>query len=98
MACSDPPPPALAALTAGLTATPTTQTFEDVPPGHTFYPWVEQLAALGVIAGYPCGGPSEPCVPPLNRPYYRPYVDVTRAQTAKIIATTFFPNCQTPQR
>jgi hypothetical protein len=84
------------ALTAGLAATPTTQTFEDVPPGHPFYPWVEQLAVLGLISGYPCGGPFEPCIGPLNRPYYRPYVDITRAQTAKIIAGTFFPNCQTP--
>jgi hypothetical protein len=74
----------------------TVQTFEDVPPGHPFYPWVEQLAVLGLISGYPCGGPFEPCIGPLNRPYYRPYVDITRAQTAKIIAGTFFPNCQTP--
>jgi hypothetical protein len=84
------------ALTAGLTAVPTTQTFEDVPPGSTFYPWIEQLSNLGVISGYPCGGAGEPCVPPGNRPYFRPYNDVTRAQTAKIIANTFFPNCQTP--
>jgi hypothetical protein len=86
------------ALTAGLTITPTTQTFEDVPPGSTFYTWVEQLSNLGVIAGYPCGGSGEPCNPPANRPYFRPYINVTRAQTAKIIANTFFPNCQTPVR
>jgi hypothetical protein len=86
------------ALTAGLTATPTTQTFEDVPPGSTFYPWIEQLSNLGVINGYPCGGPGEPCNPPAKRPYNRPNVNVTRAQTAKIIANSFFPSCQTPTK
>jgi hypothetical protein len=73
------------ALTAGLTAVPTTQTFEDVPPGSTFYPWIEQLSNLGVISGYPCGGAGEPCVPPGNRPYFRPYNDVTRGQITKFV-------------
>jgi len=40
----------------------------------------------------------EPCVGPGNRPYFRPYNNVTRAQTAKIIADSFFPNCQTPTK
>jgi hypothetical protein len=84
------------ALTAGFTETPTGQTFEDVPPGRTFYVYIERLATRGYIQGYPCGGPFEPCVAPANRPYFRPYNNVTRAQTAKIIANSFFPNCQTP--
>src|SRR5205823_15051227 len=75
---------------------PNGQTFEDVPPSHTFYVWVERLGTRGIISGYPCGGPGEPCVPPLNRPYFRPGNNMTRGQTAKIVANTFFPNCYTP--
>jgi len=41
---------------AGWTATPTAQTFEDVPPGSTFSLWIERMAARGIIGGYPCGG------------------------------------------
>jgi hypothetical protein len=85
-------------LTAGFTETPTTQTFEDVPPGSTFYLYIERLAVRGIVQGYACGSPGEPCVGPGNRPYYRPNTDITRAQTAKIIANSFFPDCQTPVR
>jgi hypothetical protein len=86
------------ALTAGFTETPTTQTFADVAVSSTFYVYIERLAVRGVINGYPCGGPSEPCLGPGNRPYFRWGSNVTRAQTAKIIANSFFPNCQTPIR
>jgi S-layer homology domain len=65
-----------------------TQTFEDVPPGSTFYVWIERIANRGIVSGYSCGGPGEPCVPPQNRPYFRPYNDVTRGQTAKIVANS----------
>ncbi|HKP51842.1 MAG TPA: S-layer homology domain-containing protein [Chloroflexia bacterium] len=76
-----------------------TQTFEDVPESNTFWVYIERLTALGVMTGYLCGTTEvEPCVPPENRPYFRPYADVTRAQGSKIISNTFFPNCQTPQR
>ena len=74
------------------------QTFEDVPPGSTFYTDIEHLHALGAINGYPCGGLSEPCVPPDNRPYFRPAANVTRGQTSKIVATTFFPECNPEDR
>jgi hypothetical protein len=84
------------ANTAQYTETPTGQTFEDVPPGSTFYRWVERIASRGIINGYPCGGPGEPCVAPTNRAYFRPDRAVTRGQTAKIVATTFFPGCATP--
>ncbi len=60
------------------------QTFEDVPPGSTFALWVERLAGRGIIGGYPCGGPFEPCVSPTNRPYFRPNNNVTRGQLSKI--------------
>jgi photosystem II stability/assembly factor-like uncharacterized protein len=63
---------------------PSRQTFEDVPPGSAFWEPVEQLAYLGVMAGYACGGTAEPCVPPANRPYFRPGNNATRGQLAKI--------------
>ncbi len=62
----------------------TQQTFEDVAPGSTFALWVERLSVRGIIGGYPCGGPFEPCVAPANRPYFRPGNNVTRGQLAKI--------------
>ncbi len=78
---------------AGFTEPPVGQTFEDVPPTHTFYDFIQRLASRNVMQGYPCGGPFEPCVPPGNRPYFRPGNDVTRGQSAKIVANTFFPGC-----
>ncbi len=83
---------------AQYSETPTGQTFEDVPPGSTFYLYSERIASRGIIGGYPCGGGGEPCVAPTNRPYFRPNNPVTRGQTAKIVAGTFFPNCQTATR
>ncbi|HET7078451.1 MAG TPA: SBBP repeat-containing protein, partial [Chloroflexia bacterium] len=51
------------AISAGITETipSTQQTFEDVPPGHPFWLPIEQLAEQGMINGYDCGGPGEPC-------------------------------------
>ncbi len=51
------------------------------------------MASPGFIGGYPCGGPGEPCVPPLNRPYFRPAGNVTRGQAAKIVANVFYRAC-----
>jgi hypothetical protein len=78
------------AIAGGYTGTPTTQTFEDVMPGSTFYTWIENLASAGIMQGYPCGGAGEPCGPS-NLPYFRPSADITRAQTSKIVSNTFFP-------
>ena len=72
------------------------QQFEDVPPGHTFYDWIWRLADRGIMSGYPCGGLAEPCVPPDNRPYFRPGANATRGQASKIVANTFFPKCSPP--
>jgi hypothetical protein len=76
------------------------QTFTDVPPSDepsSFYLYVERLVKRGVMGGYPCGGENEDC-DDQDRPYFRPSNNVTRAQAAKIVANTFFPNCQTPGR
>jgi hypothetical protein len=77
---------------AGFDDDPIGQTFEDVPPGSTFYTFTQRLTLRLIMQGYPCGNP-EPCVPPENRPYFRPYSNVTRGQTSKIIINTFFPAC-----
>ncbi|MGA7730152.1 MAG: S-layer homology domain-containing protein [Chloroflexia bacterium] len=81
----------IVAIAADFTDPVSTQTFEDVPLGSTFHTWVENLAQRTIITGYPCGGPGEPCVPPGNRPYFRPQNNVTRGQMSKIAGITFFP-------
>ncbi|HMA37508.1 MAG TPA: S-layer homology domain-containing protein [Chloroflexia bacterium] len=58
-------------------------TFADVPPANPFFGYVETAAALNVVSGYACGGPGEPC-DQNNRPYFRPYTNVTRGQLSKI--------------
>jgi hypothetical protein len=65
---------------------------------NTFYPAMQRLASRGIISGYPCGGPGEPCLPPDDLPYFRPGNNISRGQAAKIVTNTFFPNCQTPDR
>ena len=66
------------------TATPTVCLiyFVDVPPDSTFYTYVRCLGCRGIVGGYPCGGPGEPC----PGAYYRPGNNVTRGQTSKIVA------------
>jgi hypothetical protein len=81
---------------AGFIEPATGQIFEDVPPGSTFYDYIQRLASRDVIQGYPCGSTGEPCVPPANRPYFRPNNNTTRGQASKIVANTFFPQCDTP--
>jgi hypothetical protein len=77
--------------TAQYDETPTEQTFEDVPPSHPFYTEIQRLAARAIMGGYDCGGPGEPCTS--GKPYFRPYNDVTRGQSVKIVANTFLPGC-----
>ena len=85
----------IVSIAARLPAPPIgSQTFEDVLPTYPFYEWIEGMAVGGIIAGHPCGGEGEPCIAPLNRPYYRPSANVTRGQSAKIVANSFFPECQ----
>jgi S-layer homology domain len=75
----------MATLSFGFNEPVSGQAFEDVPPGHTFYTEIERLAGRGIINGYPCGAPGEPCMPPENRPYFRPGNNITRGQVAKIV-------------
>lgn len=71
----------------------TQQTFQDVPSTDTFWLYVERLYDHNAVVGYSCGSTGEPCVPPANRPYYRPYTTTTRGQTAKIVSLSFLPAC-----
>jgi hypothetical protein len=81
---------------AGYDDPPQRQTFQDVPVGSTFHVWIERLVSRNIMGGYPCGGTNEPCIPPDDRPYFRPNNNATRGQTSKIVANTFYPNCVTP--
>lgn len=73
---------------------PSGQTFNDVPTDSPFYIYIERAVMHNIISGYPCGAVGEPC----PGAYFRPGVNVTRGQAAKIVAGTFFPNCETPAR
>jgi thermitase len=86
----------IVSIAADFQDPPGGQTFEDVPPASTFYTWIERLASRGIMGGYNCGSPGEACLPPGDRPYFRPNNNVTRGQAAKIVANAFFPDCATP--
>ena len=79
---------------AGFSDPPGSQIFQDIAPSSTFYNYIQRLANRSIIGGYTCGGPGEPCIPPANRPYFRPGNNATRGQVSKIVANAFFPNCQ----
>ena len=49
-----------------------------------FYEFVETAVCHGIISGYTCGGPGEPC-DAQGRPYFRQNNDATRGQIAKIV-------------
>jgi S-layer homology domain len=72
-------------LTSTVTPTACSIQFTDVLPGSTFYPYVQCLACRGIISGYPCGNPGEPC-DPNNNPYFRPGNNVSRGQLSKIVS------------
>ncbi|HUS14801.1 MAG TPA: S-layer homology domain-containing protein [Chloroflexia bacterium] len=75
---------------------PATRSFEDVPSTNPFYVFIETAVRHGVISGYSCGGPGEPCVPPTNRPYFRAFSTATRGQASKIIDLALYSNDITP--
>ena len=74
------------------------QIFEDVPPGSTFYDYIQRLSMHNAVTGYACGGAGEPCNPPNNRPYFRPDNLTTRGQLSKIDVYAFFPSCIPPAK
>jgi carboxypeptidase T len=75
---------------------PDQQTYEDVPPTHTFWLYIERITLHHAAAGYPCGEPSEPCGPE-NRPYFRPFANITRGQLSKIVVIAMgWPLVSTP--
>jgi hypothetical protein len=86
----------IVANAAGFNDPPGDRIFQDVAPGSTFFNFIQRLANRGVMNGYACGGPGEPCVPPGDLPYFRPNNNATRGQTSKIVSNTFFPGCQIP--
>jgi hypothetical protein len=55
--------------------------FRDVPAANPFYTYIETAYDRGLISGYDCGNPGEPC-PGL---YFRPGNAATRGQIVKII-------------
>ena len=60
-------------------------TFADVGRDSVFWPYVETLAARGIVSGYACGSQAaEPCNV-AQQPYYRPSLAVRRDQLAKIV-------------
>ncbi|HMA35531.1 MAG TPA: S-layer homology domain-containing protein [Chloroflexia bacterium] len=77
--------------------TPAAGTFADVLPGTAFYGFVETAVCHGIISGYSCGGPGEPC-DSQNRPYFRPANNAVRGQIAKIVygALTGTASCSSP--
>jgi hypothetical protein len=79
-------------------STPTAgaHTFTDVTPDNPFFFAVETAAGNNIVSGYGCGGPGEPC-DDQNRPYFRPYANVTRGQLSKIdVIAAGWPLVTTP--
>lgn len=60
---------------------PPIPSFVDVPATHPFAPWIEAGTGQGLVTGYDCGGPGEPC----PGRYFRPNLSVTRGQLARIL-------------
>lgn len=52
---------------------------------HPFFAYVEAVYAHGVVSGYDCGGPGEPC-PGL---YFRPASEATRGQVTKFVTLAY---------
>lgn len=84
-------------MSANLTGNvPTNPTFADVPATQTFFRWIELGSANGIVNGYQCGGPGEPC-DAQSRPYFRPGSNVTRGQLSKMIVGAFHWQPATPE-
>jgi hypothetical protein len=81
----------IAVITAGWAfVNPAGPSFADVAPGSAFYAAVETAVCHGILSGYACGGPGEPC-DSAHRPYFRPSASATRGQIAKIVYLALAP-------
>lgn len=60
---------------------PNQQTFQDVPPTHPFWLWIERLVKHGVVVGY-----EGPMMCPGGGRCYRPSEAATRQQVMKMVA------------
>ena len=77
------------AQAAGFNDPPSGQLFEDIPPNHPYYAYIQRMGERNLMLGFPCGGPGEPCVPPGNLPYFRPDShDETRGKFAHHLSDT----------
>ena len=56
------------------------QCFSDVPPGSTYYEFIERMASRSIIGGYGDGT-------------FKPNNNASRGQVSKIVANAFFPDC-----
>jgi hypothetical protein len=68
-----------------LYSNPEKSSYADVPADSPFALYIETGADRGIIGGYACGGPGEPC-DERDRPYFRPTNNITRGQLSKILA------------
>ena len=78
-------PTSTGTVVSGATPTACPIQFEDVPADYTFYSVVRCLACRNILSGYACGGAGEPCGAG-NKPYFRPSVQISRGQIAKIVS------------
>ncbi len=69
---------ALAGVDSKVPAGPTTPTFKDVPTTYWAYKYIEYLAKMGIISGYPDGT-------------FHPTENLTRAQAASFMSKAFIP-------
>ena len=67
--------------------TPAQPTFADVPASHPFYGFIERAVQQGIVSGYGCSAPGEPC----PGVYFRPAAGATRGQLSKILYLALNP-------
>jgi hypothetical protein len=72
---------------AGFNEDPGSQIYADVPPGSTYYAYINRLTNRGIMSGYPCptrpnGSPCSPNDPAI----FLPNANATRGQLAKIVS------------
>ncbi|MDQ5868079.1 MAG: S-layer homology domain-containing protein, partial [Chloroflexota bacterium] len=72
---------------AGFNEDPGPQIYQDVPPGSTYYAYINRLTNRGIMSGYPC--PERPegddCDPD-NPVIFLPNANATRGQLSKIVS------------